>query len=275
MGLVFLYALSLIATFVGWYLCVIIPKPIPRGILRATIIACLCSPGILIGHGIGVAPTLFALFVQPSIFTLGSILIVWIITLGVIFGVPALRNDRSEWPPTIEAIFLNAYRVKFIFFGVIAATLLQATIYADQSFGIWIEIGKYGIFFASAGINLILCFWITRRRQANPFLTPLLFAVPSLLVSAPTVALMWYGGGATGGLIGGGRQRTACWLAFIVFSLLTVNSCYRIYAAATAPAHVTIGGGVLGNAALAGVFAVLAVAPWIFYWRQRKENARG
>ncbi|MCH6573735.1 MAG: hypothetical protein IH795_00815 [Bacteroidetes bacterium] len=43
-----------------------------------------------------VAPTLFVLYAQPSIFTFGSMLIVWIIALGVIFGVPALRNDRSE-----------------------------------------------------------------------------------------------------------------------------------------------------------------------------------
>lgn len=272
MGLIVIYAMSLIATFVAWYLCLIISKPIPRGVLRATIIAFLCSPGILIGHGIGVAPTLFALFVQPPIFTLGSILVVWIITLGVIFAVPALRNDRSEWPPTIEAIFLNAYLVKFAFFGVIAAILLQATIHADQSLGIWIEVVKYGIFFAGAFINLLLCRWVARVRPANPWLTPMLFAAPSLLVSAPTVALMWYGGGAVGGLIGCGRQRGASWIALIVFSLLATNSTYRIYAAATAPAHVTIGGGVLGNAAMAAVFAILAIAPWIILHRKDEKN---
>lgn len=263
MGLIFLYAASLIATFVGWYACVKIPAPIPRGILRATIIAFFCSPGILIGHGIGVAPTLFALFVQPPVFTLGSMLIVWIIALGVIFGIPALRNDRSEWPPAIDAIFLNAYLFKFVFFGLTTAILLQATILADQSQGIWLQVVKYGIFFAGAIINFILCYWITRLRQANPLLTPLLFAVPSLLVSAPTLALMWYGGGAVGGLYGSGRQRGARWIALIVFSLLAINSANRIYAAANAPAHVTIGGGVLGNAAMATLFAILAIAPWV------------
>jgi hypothetical protein len=265
MGLIFLYAASLIATFIGWYACVRVSKPIQRGLLRATIIACLCAPGILIGHGIGVAPTLFALFVQPPIFTLGSMLVVWIIALGFIFGIPALRNDRSAWPPTIETIFLNAYLAKFVFFGVIMAILLQATILADESLGIWIEVVKYVLFFAGAIVNLILCYWITRLRQANPLFTPMLFAVPSLLISAPTLALMWYGGGAIGGLTGSGRQRSAGLIAFIVFSLLAVNSAYRIYAAANAPAHVTIGGGVLGNAAMAAVFAIMAVAPWIIF----------
>jgi hypothetical protein len=275
MGLIFLYAASLIAAFISWYACVVIEKPIQRGILRATIIAFLCAPGILIGHGIGVAPTLFALFVQPPVFTLGSILVVWIIALGIIFGIPALRNDRSKWPPTVETIFLNVYLAKFVFFGVLTALLLQATIFADQSTGDWIEVVKYGIFFAGAIINLILCYWSARRRQANPFFTPLLFATPSLLVSAPTVALMWYGGGAVGGLFGSGRQRAARWIALIVFSLLAVNSTYRIYAAANAPAHVTIGGGVLGNTAMAAVFAILAITPWALYWWQRKEGAGG
>jgi hypothetical protein len=274
MELVLLYAASLIATFIGWYLCVKISRPIPRGVLRATIIAFFCSPGILIGHGIGVAPTLFALFVQPPIYTLVSMLIVWVIALAVIFAVPALRHDRSKWPPTIETVFLNAYLVKFVFFGVVTAALLQATIFADRSYGVWIEVVKFGIFFAAAVINCVLCYWIVRRRQANPFFTPLLFASPSLLVSAPTVALMWYGGGAFGGLIGSGRQRAACWLAFIVFSLLAVNSVNRIFAAANAPAHVTIGGGVAGNAALAAVFAILAIAPWVLYrLRQKRERS--
>jgi len=147
--------------------------------------------------------------------------------------------------------------------GVIVATLLQATIFADQSTGIWIDFVKYGIFFAGAIVNSLLCYWLTRCRQANPLLAPALFAAPSLLVSAPTVALMWYGGGAFGGLIGSGRRRSARWIALIVFSLLTINSAYRIYAAANAPAHVTIGGGVVGNAAMALVFAILAVAPWV------------
>ena len=61
MNLTLIYAASLTATFIAWYLSNIVPARIPRGILRATIIALLCSPGIMIGHGFGVAPTLFAL----------------------------------------------------------------------------------------------------------------------------------------------------------------------------------------------------------------------
>ena len=273
MNLTFIYAASLMATFVAWYLCNIVPARIPRGILRATIVALLCSPGILIGHGLGVAPTLFALYVQPSVFTFVSMLIVWIIALGVIFGVPALRNDRIEWPPSAEDIFLRAHLVKFVFLGVVAATLMQAFIFADQRRELWLVALMYGLFFAGAIFNLLLCYWATRSKQVNPLVTPVLFAAPALLVAAPTLALMWYGGGAIGGLIGDGRQRVACWISLGVFSLLFANSAYRVYAAAVAPAHVTIGGGVAGNAVMAAVFVVLGLAPWLMLWRQNQAKA--
>jgi len=272
MNLILLYAASLIATFITWYLCLIVPGPIPRGILRATIIAFLCSPGILIGHGFAITPSLFALYAQPSVFTFGSMLVIWIIALGVIFGVPALRNDRGEWPPSVANIFLNAHWIKFVFFGVVAAALLQATINTDAWRGLWIDVAKYGLFFANAVFNLAICYWAVRLKRANSLLTPLLFAAPALLVAAPTVALMWYGGGVIGGLTGGGRWRAAGWTSLAVFSLLFLNSTYRIYAAATAPAHVTIGGGVAGNATMAAIFAVLAIAPWLLFRRQHDTN---
>ena len=256
------------ATFVLWFLCSIVPNRIVRGILRATIIAILCSPGILIGHGIGIAPTLFALYVQPSVFTLGSMLIVWIIALGVIFGVPALRNEQREWPLKAKGVFLNAHIVKFFFLGLIAATLMAAFVYTDDRSGLWGAVFKYGLFFAGAGINLSLCYWATLEKQANPIATPALFAAPVFLAAAPTVGLLWYGGGAVGGLLAGGHRRGAGRVALGIFSLLFLNSAYRIYAAATAPAHVTIGGGVMGNAAMAALFAVLVVASWWIFMRQ-------
>ncbi len=50
MNLKLIFAASLIATFAAWYVCCLIPGRTPRGILRATFIALLCSPGIIIGH---------------------------------------------------------------------------------------------------------------------------------------------------------------------------------------------------------------------------------
>lgn len=273
MNLILIYAASLMATFVAWFLCVRVPARIPRGILRAMIIALLCSPGILIGHGIGVAPTVFALYVQPSVFTFASMLIVWIIALGVIFGVPELRNDRSEWPPSAEDVFLRARTVKFVFFGVVAATLMQAFIFADQWRELWLVALRYGLFFAGALFNLALCYWAARSKHANPLVTPVLFAIPGLFVAPPTLALMWYGSGAIGGLIGDGRQRAACRMSLGVFSILCANSAYRVYAAAVAPAYVTIGGGVGGNAVMATVFVVLGIAPCWILQRQNRAKA--
>ena len=53
MSLIAIYAASLVATFVAWYVCTLIPNRMARGVLRAGIIAFLCSPTIVVGHGIG------------------------------------------------------------------------------------------------------------------------------------------------------------------------------------------------------------------------------
>ena len=266
------FAASLVAAFFSWYICGLIPGRTPRGILRATFIALFCSPGILIGHGFAVVPSLFALYVQPSIFTLGPMLVVWIVALGIIFGVPALRNHRSAWPPSAEDIFLRAHALKFVFFGVVAAVLMLALIYSDQRRALWVVAIKYGLFFAGAVVNLTLCYWATRAKQARPFVTPLSLSAPTLLVTAYTVPLMWYGAGAIGGLIGSGRhQHIAAWVSLSVFALLFANAMFRIYLAATAAPHVVIGGGVTGNAAMAAVFAGVGIMAWV----KLRRHARG
>ena len=268
MSLELIFAASLVAAFVAWYAFGMIPVRALRCILRATFIALLCSPGIIVGHGFAVVPSLFALYVQPTIFTLGPMLVGWIIALGIIFGIPVLRNHRSAWPPSAEDIFLRAYAPKFVFFGVVVAALMLALIYSDQRRALWVVALKYGLFFAGAVFNLTLCYWATREKQARPFLTPLFFSVPTLLATAPTVPFLWYGGGAIGGLIGSGRQRIAAWISLGVFALLFANAMFRIYLAATAPSHVTIGGGVAGNAAMAAVFAGIGIAAW---WALRRR----
>ena len=268
MSLELIFAASMVAAFVVWYAFGLMPVRALRCILRATFIALLCSPGIIVGHGFAVVPSLFALYVQPTIFTLGPMLVVWIIALGIIFGIPVLRNHRSAWPPSAEDIFLRAYAPKFVFFGVVVAALMLALIYSDQRRALWVVALKYGLFFAGAVFNLTLCYWATREKQARPFLTPLFFSVPTLLATAPTVPFLWYGGGAIGGLIGSGRQRIAAWISLGVFALLFANAIFRIYLAATAPSHVTIGGGVAGNAAMAAVFAGIGIAAW---WALRRR----
>ncbi|CAB1065288.1 hypothetical protein D1BOALGB6SA_10085 [Olavius sp. associated proteobacterium Delta 1] len=272
MSLELIFAASLVAAFFAWYVCSLIRGRTPRGIIRATFIALLCSPGFIVGHGFAVVPSLFALYVQPSIFTFGPMLVVWALALGIIFGVPALRNHRSAWPPSAEDIFLRAYAPKFVFFGVVAAVLMLALIYSDQRPALWVVALKYGLFFAGAVVNLTLCYWATRTKQARPFLTPLFFSAPTLFATAYTVPFMWYGGGAIGGLIGSGRQRIAAWVSLGVFTLLFANAMFRVYLAATALPHVVIGGGVAGNAAMAAVFAGVGIIAW---WRLRRYALGG
>ena len=267
MNLELIFAASLAATFVAWYVCGLIPDRTSRGIVRASVIALLCSPGIVVGHGIGVVPSLVALYAQPSVWSLGPMLVVWIIALGIIFGVPALRNDRSAWPPSTGDIFLRAYAPKFAFFGVVAALLMAALTNHYPWRAPWVMALNYGLFFAGAVVNLTLCYRATRAKQARPLLVPIFFAAPIALVTALTVPFMWYGGGAIGGLVASGRQRTAAWLALSVFALLSANAVLRVYYAATAQPHVTIGGGVAGNAAMATVFAGMGIVAW---WALRR-----
>ena len=51
-------------------------------------------------------------------------------------------------------------------------------------------------------------------------------------------------------------------LMVTVLLLLAANSLVRSYRAIDAPAHITIEGGVAGNAAMAALFVVLAIVSW-------------
>lgn len=268
-------AASLAAAFVAWYGCGLIPGSAPRGILRAAIVAFLCSPGIVIGHGIGVVPSLFALYAQPSIFTLGAMLVVWIVALGIVFGVPALRNHRSAWPPSAADIFLSAHAPKFVFFGIVAALLMRALIFSDARRALWVQALQYGLFFAGAVVNLALCYGATRVKQARPFVAPVYFAAPVFLVAGPTVPFLWYGGGALGGLAASGRSRAASRVALGVFGLLSANALFRAYLAANAPRHVKIEGGVEGSVAMAAVFAAVGLVAWWALRRLSKSKDEG
>lgn len=269
--LVLIYAGSLAAAFVAWYLCLLVPNRWLRGLVRATFVAVLCGPGVLIGHGVAPAPMPFALYAQPFIFNFVLILIWWVIATAIILGVPALRNDDRRWPPASRQVFFDAYPGKFILFGFLAASLMWSLIYSDQRDNVLIGTLKYGLFFTAALVNLALCYWAARVKQAHALVTPVYFAAPVLLVSPGNVALMWYGGGAIGGLTGSGKQRIAAWIALGVFGFLSLNSMLRIYYAATAAPHVKIGGGVAGNAAMATFFALLAIVSW-WLLRRRAPN---
>lgn len=73
MSLELIFAASLVAAFVAWYAFGMIPVRALRCILRATFIALLCSPGIIVGHGFAVVPSLFALYTcSPQFSRLGQ-----------------------------------------------------------------------------------------------------------------------------------------------------------------------------------------------------------
>ena len=260
-ALLLLYAASVLGAFIGWYACGPIKATSARCVARASLIAFLCAPGVLVGHGIGVAPTLFALTVQPP-FTLISIGITWLIALGLIFGIPALRTHQNRWPPSVQELFIDGYIFKFLLFGLIHAMLIVTVMYADVTRYGFMQVIGYALFFAGAVINFMLCFRAVTSKNANPFLVPVLFAAPVFFGAAPTVGLLWIGGGAVGSLAARRRHRLAAHISAAVLLLLAANSLARSYRAIDAPSHVTIGGGVAGNAAMAALFVVLAIVSW-------------
>jgi hypothetical protein len=257
----FLYAASVAGAFIGWYACGPIKSRSVRCVARAGVIAFLCAPGVLVGHGVGVAPSLFGLVAQPP-FTLISIAITWVIALALVFGIPALRRHQNRWPPSMQEFFIDGYIGKFLLFGVIYAMVLVAVLYADDTYYYVMQGISYALFFAGAAINFLLCFRAVKSRNANPFLVPVLFAAPIFFGAAPTVSLLWYGGGAVGSLVALRRHRLAAQISAIVLLLLAANSLLRSYRAIDAAAHVSIEGGVVGNAAIAALFVALAIALW-------------
>jgi hypothetical protein len=265
MSLILLYAASMAGAFAGWYAFGPIGNRFVRCVARASLIAFLCAPGVLVGHGIGVAPTLFALLVQPSVFTFGSIGIVWLLALVAILGVPALRRQGNGWPPSPRTVFIDGFIGKFLLYGMTYAMILVAVLDASDAY--FVQGIKYALFFGGAAINFALSFHAVRSKSANPYLTPLLFAAPILLGAAPTVSLLWYGGGAAGALVAGRHQRLAAWISIVVCGLLAMNSIERSVRAIDAPPHVRIEGGVTGNAAMAALFVALAIVSW---WSLRR-----
>jgi len=268
MNLLLLYAASVVGAFIGWYACGPIKNRIIRGVARASLIAFLCAPGVLVGHGIAVAPTLFALVVQPPVFTLVSIAVTWLITLVLIFGTPALRTHANRWPPSAQAFFIDGYAVKFLLFGLIHGMVLVAALYTDDINYYVMPVIKYTLFFAGAAINFVLCFHAIRSKSASPYLVPILFAGPVFFGAGPTVSLLWYGGGVVGGLVANRRHHLASYISAAVFALFAANSLLRSYRAIDAPSHVRIEGGVAGNAVMAALFVVLAIVSW---WALRRD----
>lgn len=140
---------------------------------------------------------------------------------------------------------------------------------------IFLWLNKYGLFFGAAVVNMTLCQWATRSKQARPLVAPLAFAAPALLAASPTAPFVWYAGGAIGGLIGSGRRRIAAWVALSVFVYLLANGLFRTYLAATAASYVVIQGGVAGNTAMAAVYAVAGIgAWWMLSRRQQVESGK-
>jgi hypothetical protein len=170
----------------------------------------------------------------------------------------------------VQEFFIDGYIFKFLLFGLIHGMLIVVVLYADDTYYYTMQVIGYALFFAGAAINFVLCFRAVTSKNANPYLVPVLFAAPVFFGTAPTVSLLWFGGGAVGSLAACRRHRLAAQVSAAVLLLLAANSLVRSYHAIDAPSHVTIGGGVAGNAAMAALFVVLAIVSW---WALNRRGA--
>ena len=263
-GLLLLYIASVVVAFVGWYACGPISRRSIRGIARSALIAVLCAPGLLIGHGIGIAPTAYALYVQPSVFTLSSIGLVWLISLAIVFAIPPLREHRNDWPPSASEVLLRGYPAKFLLVGLLGLLIVAVAVNLDRRYETIIGLCS---FFAGACVNFVLCRWATRDRRAPAYVTPAYFAAPALLGQVFVLGLFWYGSGVVGALAGHGNHRSASRISLLVTLPMSIVSLERAYRAAHAPPHVVIGGGIAGNVAMAAVFAAAGVFAWWYLGR--------
>jgi len=103
-ALLLIYAASVVGAFIGWYACGPIRATSVRGVARAGLIAFLCAPGVLIGHGIGVVPTLFGLVHAMLMVTVLPCSCYWQRTPWYAVIVPLMRRrtsrSRAVWPAT-------------------------------------------------------------------------------------------------------------------------------------------------------------------------------
>jgi hypothetical protein len=259
-SLLLLYAVSVLTAFFGWYACGPIANRSARCVTRASVIAFLCAPGLVVGHGFAVVPTVYALAVQPSVFTAVPIGIVWLVTLGLVFGVPVLRRHENGWPPSPRELFVDGYIGKYVLFGLVCAATLGAALYAGETPAI--KALQYALLVGGAALSFDLCFQASRLKNANSVVTPALFSVPVFFVGAAPALVLWYGAGVTGALVARGRGRIATWTSTAVFALLAANFIERSYRAFGAPPHVRIQGGVAGNVAFAALCVVFAAVSW-------------
>ncbi len=116
--LVLLYAASLLVAYFVWHGCGQINNAPMRGMLRAALVALLCTPGIAVGHGIMPVPSLFGLFVQP-LFTLLPVAIGCLFALIITFTGNGKRNPATGWPSL--SLLLRYSPAKLVLFGVITA----------------------------------------------------------------------------------------------------------------------------------------------------------
>ncbi len=268
------FSLSLTLAFVGWHVAGLLAHTGIRAIARATVVAAFCAPSVLVGHGIAVLPGVLGMIVQPSPYTFIPAAITWVSTLGTILWIPALRTSRLSRAFSPAEVFASAYPAKLFFVGLIAYGIPSMTATTELRHWLVTFAAPYGLFLACAAANFALCRLVTRARQTNIYLVPLLFVAPNLLGANPIRPVIWYAAGLIGALVASDRKKPAARLALAAFAALALYAAYRAFVALDAAPHLHISGGVAGNAVSAVAFLLLGIASWLLLRLPAREDRR-
>jgi len=251
-----LYAIGLAAAFLGWTVLGWIRSSVGRAVARSVFVALTATPTILAGHGVAVVPAWFLLF-EESLHPFAWIPIGTTTVLGLILvlTIRPLREARTAWPLDVGAVLVRPAYPKALLLGVLAF-LSFAAAYQPISDHWQLQIL---CLLLGAGANFAFCHHAARRFQRTGAFLPLFFAGPIGVTSILVYSIAWYIAGFAGQLVASGKAQRALWLGAVTFGVLCVLVTEHTLQAFRARdlSHVTIQGGVAGNASMAMVALLL------------------
>lgn len=264
------FAIGLALVLVGWIGLGLVRSEVARALVRSGWIALWGAPSVLAGHGVAFVPAYYLLIAEPlHPFGLIPIASVWVLLAVLTLAIGPLRRLRTERPFDLWRALVHPAYPKLFLYGVEMLLLFGALFepIADH----WQA--QFAFLFAGGAPAYLFC-----RRAALSFgrkemVLPLAFAAPIAVSGVFAYAILWYLAGLAGQLVATRRPERALWLGAGTFAVLSLVSVRRTLVATEYRdvSHVTIQGGVAGNAGIAAG-CVLATLLCLFLLRMARRG---
>ena len=267
------FAMGIILTIAGWTWLGFINSGLLRATMRSGLIAVCIAPSVILGEGIGFAPTIILLF-SPNYSKIGLILnlFIWIVGFLFILACPGLRASRTQRPLRLVKELLNPPHFKLFLFGIAAFLLIQGNFRVLHSWGVSII-----VMFAAILLHYVLCMSASRISGRKSWILALPFSTPILLSGAYFTSAVWFLAGVAGVMISIHEKKKALLMAALASTLMLLSSVQSTLSAIkfknTPQIHIS--GGILGNGILMGAFFICATFFWVFLWKYKKQYQNG